>query len=111
MSAVGRSGGAEHVPFVRVTNLARAIDEMKGYGFRILGLDSDAPEDIGAVDHAPPVAIVLGAEGKGLRQLTRDSCDLLVKLPLQGAIRSLNVSNACAVALYALSLADQPARP
>lgn len=105
------SGAYEHVPFVKVTNLARAIAELKGYGFRILGLDSEAPEDIGAVDGAPPVAIVLGAEGKGLRQLTRDSCDLLVKLPFQGPIRSLNVSNACAVALYALSLADRPARP
>jgi 23S rRNA (guanosine2251-2'-O)-methyltransferase len=105
------SGAYEHVPFVKVTNLARAIAELKGYGFRILGLDSEAPDAIGAVDRAPPVAIVLGAEGKGLRQLTRDSCDLVVKLPLNGAIHSLNVSNACAVALYALSLADQPARP
>jgi tRNA G18 (ribose-2'-O)-methylase SpoU len=79
------SGAYEHVPFVRVTNLARAIDEMKGYGFRILGLDSDAPGDIGAVDHAPPVAIVLGAEGKGLRQLTRDTMEQSVQLrvPLQ----------------------------
>lgn len=105
------SGAYEHVPFVKVTNLARAMAELKTHGFRILGLDSDAAEDIAAADRTPPIAIVLGAEGKGLRQLTRDSCDLVVKLPLLGAIRSLNVSNACAVALYALSLADRPARP
>ncbi len=97
------SGAYEHVPFVKVTNLARAIAELKGYGFRILGLDSEAQEDIGAVDGAPPVAIVLGAEGKGLRQLTRDSCDHLVRLDMNGPIQSLNVSNAAAVALYALT--------
>ena len=97
------SGAFEHVPFVKVTNLSRAMAELKDYGFRILGLDSDAPEDISAVDRAPPVAIVLGAEGKGLRQLTRDSCDHLVRLDMNGPIRSLNVSNACAVTLYALT--------
>ena len=97
------SGAFEHVPFVKVTNLSRAMAELKDYGFRILGLDSDAPEDISAVDRAPPVAIVLGAEGKGLRKLTRDSCDHLVRLDMNGPIRSLNVSNACAVTLYALT--------
>ncbi len=97
------SGAFEHVPFVKVTNLSRAMAELKDYGFRILGLDSEAPEDIAAVDRAPPVAIVLGAEGKGLRQLTRDSCDHLVRLDMNGPIRSLNVSNACAITLYALT--------
>ncbi len=71
------SGAYEHVPFVKVTNLSRAMAELKEYGFRILGLDSEAPEDISAVDRSPPVAIVLGPEGKGLRQLTRESCDHL----------------------------------
>jgi 23S rRNA (guanosine2251-2'-O)-methyltransferase len=97
------SGAYEHVPFVKVTNLARAMAELKDYGFRILGLDSEAPEDIAEVERTPPIAIVLGAEGKGLRQLTRESCDHLVRLDLTGPIRSLNVSNACAVTLYALT--------
>ena len=79
------------------------LKRFEAEGFRILGLDSDAPEDISAVDRSPPVAIVLGAEGKGLRQLTRDSCDHLVRLDMNGPIRSLNVSNACAVTLYALT--------
>ncbi len=97
------SGAYEHVPFVKVTNLARAMAELKEYGFRILGLDSEAPSEISEVDRSPPVAIVMGAEGKGLRQLTRDSCDHLVRLDMNGPIRSLNVSNACAIALYALT--------
>jgi 23S rRNA (guanosine2251-2'-O)-methyltransferase len=97
------SGAFEHVPFVKVTNLARAMAELKDHGFRIIGLDSEAPEEIGAIDATPPIALVLGAEGKGLRQLTRDSCDHFVRLELSGPIRSLNVSNAAAVALYALT--------
>ena len=97
------SGAYEHVPYVKVTNLARAIEELKGYGFRIAGLDSEAPEVIGAIDKTPPLAVVLGAEGKGLRQLTRQSCDALVRLDLDGPIKSLNVSNAAAIALYALT--------
>ncbi len=97
------SGAYEHVPFVKVTNLSRAMAELKDCGFHILGLDSDAPGDIADASRTPPVAIVLGAEGKGLRQLTRETCDGLVKLPMNGPIRSLNVSNACAVALYALT--------
>jgi 23S rRNA (guanosine2251-2'-O)-methyltransferase len=97
------SGAYEHVPFVKVTNLSRAMAELKDYGFRLIGLDSEAPEPISALDSAPPIALVLGAEGKGLRQLTRDSCDHLARLELTGPIRSLNVSNAAAVALYALS--------
>ena len=97
------SGAYEHVPFVKVTNLSRAITELKGFGFRIAGLDSDAPEVIGSFDRTPPLAVVMGAEGKGLRQRTRQNCDALVRLDLNGPIRSLNVSNAAAIALYALS--------
>ncbi len=97
------SGAYEHVPFVKVTNLSRAMAELKDYGFRISGLDSEAPELISGIDRSPPIAIVLGAEGKGLRQLTRDSCDHLVRLDMNGPIKSLNVSNACAVTLYALT--------
>lgn len=97
------SGAYEHVPYVKVTNLSRAMAELKDYGFRIAGLDSEAPHLIHEIDRSPPIAIVMGAEGKGLRQLTRESCDHLVRLDLDGPIRSLNVSNACAVALYALT--------
>ena len=96
------SGAYEHVPYVKVTNLSRAMAELKDYGFRVAGLDSEAPEPISSLDATPPLALVLGAEGKGLRELTRKSCDHLVRLDLTGPIRSLNVSNAAAVALYAL---------
>jgi len=97
------SGAYEHVPYVKVTNLARAMKELKTYGFRIVGLDSEASGLIQNVDRTPPLAVVLGAEGKGLRQLTRANCDELVRLDLNGPIKSLNVSNAAAIALYALT--------
>lgn len=102
--AKAASGALEHVPYVKVTNLARAIAELKDYGFTIYGLDSEAPavlDTAGAVPEA--AAIVLGAEGKGLRQLTRRSCDHLVRLALPGPIRSLNVSNAAAITLFAMT--------
>jgi 23S rRNA (guanosine2251-2'-O)-methyltransferase len=96
------AGAYEHVPFVKVTNLARAMEELRGYGFRLIGLDSEAPATIETIDASPPLALVLGAEGKGMRQLTRQTCDLLARLDLPGEIRSLNVSVAAAVALHAL---------
>ena len=83
--------------------LARAMVELKEYGFRIIGLDSEAETAIEAVDASPPLAVVLGAEGKGLRQLTRETCDQVARLAMPGAIKSLNVSNAAAVVLYALT--------
>ncbi len=97
------SGAYEHVPFVKVTNLSRAMEELRSYGFRLIGLDSDAPARLEEIDKAPPVALILGAEGKGLRQLTRDTCDHLARLDLPGEIRSLNVSNAAAIALHILN--------
>jgi 23S rRNA (guanosine2251-2'-O)-methyltransferase len=96
------SGAAEHVPYVKVTNLARAIDELKGYGFMVVGLDSEADRALPDMGGARPLALVLGAEGKGLRHLTRNSCDGVARLALPGALVSLNVSNAAAVALYAV---------
>jgi 23S rRNA (guanosine2251-2'-O)-methyltransferase len=97
------SGAYEHVPFVKVTNLARAMEELREAGFRLVGLDSEAEIAFGEVDKTPPLVLVLGAEGKGLRELTRKNCDVVAKLDFSGAIRSLNVSNAAAVALYALT--------
>jgi 23S rRNA (guanosine2251-2'-O)-methyltransferase len=96
------SGAAEHVPFVKVTNLARAMEELREYGFTIVGLDSEADETVEELSVQQPLAIVLGAEGKGLRKLTRETCDHLARLDLPGHIQSLNVSNAAALTLYAL---------
>jgi 23S rRNA (guanosine2251-2'-O)-methyltransferase len=97
------SGAYEHVPFVKVTNLARAMEELREAGFRLVGLDSEAEIALDEVNKTPPLVLVLGAEGKGLRELTRKNCDVVAKLDFSGAIRSLNVSNAAAVALYALT--------
>ena len=97
------SGAYEHVPFVKVTNLARAMEELRDVGFRLIGLDSEADVALGVVDKSPPLVVVLGAEGKGLRELTRKNCDVVAKLDFTGAIKSLNVSNAAAIALYALT--------
>jgi 23S rRNA (guanosine2251-2'-O)-methyltransferase len=97
------SGAYEHVPVVRVTNLGRAMEELKGYGFTLVGLDSEADSNIAAADKAKPLALVLGAEGKGLRQKTRELCDTVVRLDMPGEIKSLNVSIAAAVSLYALT--------
>jgi 23S rRNA (guanosine2251-2'-O)-methyltransferase len=96
------SGAYEHVPFSKVTNLARAMEELRGYGFLLLGFDSEAEIDIGDARLSRPLALVLGAEGKGLRQLTRQTCDRVARLDMPGEIKSLNVSNAAAIALYAL---------
>jgi 23S rRNA (guanosine2251-2'-O)-methyltransferase len=96
------SGAAEIVPFVKVTNFARAMEELKSYGFRIVGLDSSSAQTIDGAELKSPLALVVGAEGKGLRHLTRETCDELVRLDLPGPIKSLNVSNACALALYAV---------
>jgi 23S rRNA (guanosine2251-2'-O)-methyltransferase len=88
---------------VKVTNLARAMEQLRDAGFRLVGLDSEADVTLAEVDKTPPLVLVLGAEGKGLRELTRKNCDVVAKLDFSGAIRSLNVSNAAAVALYALT--------
>lgn len=97
------SGAYEHVPYVTVTNLARAMDELIGYGFHLVGLDSDAATDMADVAKARPLALVLGAEGKGLRQLTAKTCHQVARIDMPGVIKSLNVSIAAAVSLYALT--------
>lgn len=101
--AKSASGGLEHVPLVSVQNLARAMAQLRGRGFQLIGLDSEGESDLDAVALRAPVALVLGAEGKGLRQLTRETCDALARMDMPGAIKSLNVSNAAALALYAVT--------
>ncbi len=98
--AKSASGALEHVPFLTVQNLARGLAALKERGFFVVGLDSSGEADLAALPLREPLALVLGAEGKGLRQLTRESCDHVARLDLPGAIKSLNVSNAAALALY-----------
>ncbi len=100
--AKAASGALEVVPYLAVANLARALARMKDSGFWILGLAGDSEKTLEAADPGGPLVLVLGAEGPGLRRLTRDSCDLLARLPTRPPIESLNVSTAAAVALYAL---------
>ncbi len=97
--AKAASGALEHVTIVSVVNLARALDEMRERGYSVMGLDSEGAEPIETIALTKPLALVLGAEGKGLRRLTRERCDLVARLDLPGPIKSLNVSNACAAAL------------
>jgi 23S rRNA (guanosine2251-2'-O)-methyltransferase len=98
--AKSASGALELVPIVAVQNLVRAITALRERGVLVVGLDSAGDHDLAALALRAPVALVLGAEGKGLRQSTRAACDRLARLDLPGAIKSLNVSNAAAVALY-----------
>jgi 23S rRNA (guanosine2251-2'-O)-methyltransferase len=98
--AKSASGALELVPLVTVQNLARALTEMNERGFLTVGLDSQGAENLGAVELRQPLALVLGAEGKGLRQLTRETCSTVARLDMPGEIKSLNVSNAAVLALY-----------
>ena len=94
------SGAAETVPYLMVTNLARSLNEMKERDIRIVGTCDDAERTLYDLDLSGPVALVLGAEGGGLRQLTRKTCDELVRIPMAGAVESLNVSVAAGVCLF-----------
>ena len=98
--AKAASGGLEQVPLVRVANIGQALEALKKAGFWCLGLAADATELLSDADLSGRVAFVLGAEGAGLRRLTREHCDLLLKLPTEAGLVQLNVSNAAAIALY-----------
>jgi 23S rRNA (guanosine2251-2'-O)-methyltransferase len=94
------SGAAETVPFLPVTNLARALRELKERGVWVMGAAAEAQTDLFGVRLEGPIAWVLGAEGEGLRRLTRETCDQLVTIPMQGSVESLNVSVAAGICLF-----------
>ena len=94
------AGGADRVPLIAVTNLARTLRELKDAGVWITGLDGETETSIYAVDFKGPVALVLGGEGEGMRRLTRELCDYVAKIPMPGAMESLNVSVATGVVLF-----------
>ena len=94
------SGAAETVPYFMVTNLARTLGELKERSIWCMGAADDAPRSIYQADLKVGVALILGAEGQGMRQLTRKTCDELVSIPMRGAVESLNVSVASGVCLY-----------
>ncbi|MER9870272.1 RNA methyltransferase [Mesorhizobium sp. M0136] len=99
--AKSASGALEHIDQIEVKNLADALEQLHEAGFQTIGLDSDGPAELETSFAGAKIALVLGAEGKGLRQKTRETVTTLARLDMPGAIRSLNVSNAAAVSLYA----------
>jgi 23S rRNA (guanosine2251-2'-O)-methyltransferase len=118
-TARASAGAVAHLPIARVTNLARAMEELKAAGYWLVGLDERADRHHSDVDMTGPMAIVVGGEGKGLHQLVRERCDFLVAIPTSGPVRSLNVSVAAGIALFEVvrqraakaAAASQPARP
>lgn len=93
-------GGADHVPIVRVTNLSRAMDKLKDLGLWLVGTGDEATQSLYEVDLSGPIGIVMGAEGPGMRRLTGEKCDFLVRIPMQGHVDCLNVSVATGVCLF-----------
>lgn len=103
LSAVVRkaaAGSAERVPLVAVTNLSRTLDRLKERGYWLVGLAGEAEQSLFEADLVGPLVLVMGAEGQGLRRLTRETCDRLIRIPMLGKLESLNVSVATAVCLY-----------
>jgi len=106
--AKAASGAVERQPYLRVTNLSRTIEDLKARGFHVVGLDGEGEVTIAdAVASPDPIALVLGAEGAGLRPGVRAACDTLARIEAAGSLRSLNVSNAAAVSLYAVRAAEE----
>lgn len=101
--AKASAGMIEHLPIVRVTNLSRAIEQLKKHDFWIIGMDGYAKNDIGELKKGGKTAIVMGSEGKGMRRLVENSCDITVKLPLNTKVESLNVATATAITLYEIN--------
>lgn len=102
--AKSASGGLEYVPYLRISNLSDAMSKLKARGVTMIGLAGEGEQNLASLKVDSPFAIVMGAEGKGLRQKTRHLCDVLAYLPLPGELQVLNVSNAAAISLYALSM-------
>ena len=94
------AGALAHLPIAKVTNLVRAMEELKEAGYWLVGLDEDGDKDYTEADYTSPIGIVLGGEGKGLHELTRKRCDFVVSLPTTGPVKSLNVSVAAGVVLF-----------
>jgi 23S rRNA (guanosine2251-2'-O)-methyltransferase len=94
------SGAAETLPYIQVTNLARTMDLLKDQGIWLYGAEGEADTSLYATDLKGPLGLVMGNEGKGLRRLTRERCDGLIRLPMRGHVESLNVSVATGVCLY-----------
>ena len=94
------SGAADTVPFIAVTNLARTLRDLKARGIFVVGADADAEQSLNAMELRGSIAWVMGAEGKGLRRLTRETCDLLVSIPMLGSINALNVSVSAGICLF-----------
>jgi len=94
------TGAAESVPFIQVTNLARTLASLKRAGVWIVGTEAEAPRTVHEADLTGPLAVVMGAEGGGMRRLTREACDFTVRLPMRGVVESLNVSVATGIILY-----------
>ena len=121
MAAKASAGAVSHVPVADVVNIARAIEELKQQNVWVVGLAGEAPQSYESIDWTAPSAIVLGAEGSGMRRLVRESCDFLVSIPMSGHVDSLNVSVAAGVVLfeaarqrrqppYVLTLLPQPSQ-
>jgi 23S rRNA (guanosine2251-2'-O)-methyltransferase len=98
--AKAASGALEYLPVVRATNINRTLDELKRLGYWIYGLDERGAEDYDAIDYHAPTALVFGGEGKGLHEQVRKHCDVLVRIPMEGRIPSLNVSVAAGIVLF-----------
>jgi len=102
--AKSASGALELIPIALVQNLAAALDELRSAGFTLVGLDGDGEAQLEDLDLSGPTALIMGSEGKGLRDLTRKNCDVLARITSEGPIASLNVSNAAAVALHTAAM-------
>jgi 23S rRNA (guanosine2251-2'-O)-methyltransferase len=94
------AGASDHLTYLQVTNLARAIEELQQADYQVIGLAGEATDSIYDADLTGRIALVFGAEGEGMRRLTRERCDTLVRLPMEGSVESLNVSVACGVCCY-----------